>query len=213
MNRPIVLGILLFLVALGGILLVLHRRAPEGGGPSQQAPAQAPAPGKAAEEPATERRITGLLFFNARDSHQLAAENRYVPYRETLRDQAFEVVKALAHGSDDGLTATIPAGTQVRDLFIAGDGTAYVDFSPEIASRHAGGSLAELNTVYSVVNTLTLNFPQVKRVQILVDDHAVDTLTGHVDLSRPLRQDLSMVAGRPESPAPQDAPQPVPARS
>jgi germination protein M len=51
-----------------------------------------------------------------------------------------------------------------------------------------------MNTVFSIVDTLTLNFPEIKRVQILIEDQAVDTLNGHLDLSRPLRQDLSFVA-------------------
>jgi spore germination protein GerM len=101
-------------------------------------------------------------------------------------------MQEMARGSEKDLASTLPEGTQVRDLFITHDGTAYVDFSPELALKHVGGSLAEINTVYAIVNTLTLNFPQIKKVQILVDDHAVDTLTGHLDLSRPLRQDLSM---------------------
>ena len=36
------------------------------------------------------------------------------------------------------------------------------------------------------MNSLTANFPAVKRVQILVEDKPADTLAGHVDLSRPL---------------------------
>ncbi len=51
-----------------------------------------------------------------------------------------------------------------------------------------------MNTVFSIVDTLTLNFPEIKRVQILIEDQAVDTLNGHLDLSRPLRQDLSFVS-------------------
>ena len=65
-------------------------------------------------------------------------------------------------------------------------GVAYVDLSKEAAAGAAGGSEAELITVYSVVNSLTANFPAVKRVQILVEDKPAATLAGHVDLTRPL---------------------------
>ena len=57
-----------------------------------------------------------------------------------------------------------------------------------------GGSLSELLTVYSVVNSLVVNFPAVSRVQILVEDHMVTSLAGHVDLSRPLPADMTLVA-------------------
>lgn len=195
MNRPIVIGILLFAAALAGLLFLLKRPAaqmPQQNHPQAAAPAQHPP----TETAPSERRINVLLFFNESSSTMLTTEDRFVPFKETLRDQAFEVMKEMVKGSAHNLASTLPEGTQVRDLFITADGTAYVDFSPELASRHVGGSLAEINTVYAIVNTLTLNFPQIKRVQILVDDHAVDTLTGHLDLSHPLRQDLSIVRSR-----------------
>ena len=37
----------------------------------------------------------------------------------------------------------------------------------------------------SIVNTLT-DFPEVKKVQILIDGASVETLSGHLDLSEPL---------------------------
>lgn len=199
MNRPIVIGILLFVAALAGLLFLLKRPAAQL--PQQnQTQAAAPAQHTPTETAPSERRINVLLFFNESNSTMLTTEDRYVPFKETLRDQAFEVMKEMVKGPARNFASTLPEGTQVRDLFITADGTAYVDFSPELASNHVGGSLAEINTVYAIVNTLTLNFPQIKKVQILVDDHAVDTLTGHLDLSHPLRQDLSMVRSKEDEP-------------
>ncbi len=103
------------------------------------------------------------------------------------------MVHELTIGPHTDLVPTIPASAQLRDLFITKEGTAYVDFSEELKSQHTGGSTGEIATVYSIVNTLTLNFPQIKRVQILVNDQMVDTLAGHLDLSRPLSQDLTTI--------------------
>lgn len=64
------------------------------------------------------------------------------------------------------------------------------------------GAHAELLTVYAVVNTLAVNFPAVKRVQILVEGRPATTLMGHVDLSRPLGPDLSLLAPADLSEAP-----------
>jgi hypothetical protein len=64
-------------------------------------------------------------------------------------------------------------------------------------------------TVYSIVNSLTANFPAVKRVQILVEDKPVSTLSGHIDLSRPLLPDLTFVALATPSPSPDGSPAPV----
>jgi len=68
-----------------------------------------------------------------------------------------------------------------------------VDFSPEFASAHPGGSTTELLTVYTIVNALTTNLPVVTSVQLLVNGKELDTLAGHVDLRRPLTQNLAMV--------------------
>ena len=68
-----------------------------------------------------------------------------------------------------------------------------------------GGSEDELLTVYSVVNSLTANFPAVKRVQILVDDRQV------ADPGRPRGPDAAAaprhdLLRRPPSPPPVAAP-------
>ncbi len=50
--------------------------------------------------------------------------------------------------------------------------------SAPTSSKHPGGSLEELFTVYAIVNALTVNLPAIIGVQILVDGHEVDTLAG-----------------------------------
>jgi germination protein M len=202
MNRPIVVGIVLFLIIFGGLFYFLKHRS-AGSAPKNQPPAPANTVSKS-EVQENQRRINVKLYFAATNSPMLQAQDRFVPYHDNLHDQAFEVLKELVRGPTDGLIPTLPEGTEARDLFITKDGVAYADFSAALSANHKGGSLAEMNTVFSIVNTLTLNFPEIKRVQILIEDQAVDTLNGHLDLSRPLRQDLSFVAAaqrtKPEIP-------------
>jgi hypothetical protein len=81
----------------------------------------------------------------------------------------------------------------LRGLFMTAQGEAYVDLSREVASAHPGGTLNEILTVYTIVNALTANLPAVQSVQVLVDGKEVPTLAGHVDLGRPLVQNLSWV--------------------
>ncbi len=103
---------------------------------------------------------------------------------------------------------SIPADTKLRTLFITDTGEAYVDFSPELSSKHPGGSLSELLTVYAIVDTLTVNLPAIVRVQILVDGKEVDTLAGHVDLRRPLPKNLTWTRPPDEAP-PAPPPDPI----
>ena len=68
-----------------------------------------------------------------------------------------------------------------------------MDLSADARSRHTGGALDELFTVYTIVNALTVNLPAITRVQILIDGKEVDTLAGHVDLRHPLQKNLKWV--------------------
>jgi spore germination protein GerM len=185
MNKPILIGVSLFLIVLVSIVFVVRHRQIQSAKTVQSKTA---APAAPLEKPApTSRSIKVKLYFGNKNSTQLIPEDRSIVYQEDLRAQAREVLAELLAGPQTDLNPTIPANTQLRDLFITKDGIAYVDFSAELVNGHNGGSDGEINTVYSIVNTLTLNFPQIKKVQILVEDQVVQTLKGHLDLSRPLR--------------------------
>ena len=110
-----------------------------------------------------------------------------------LEWQARLIVEAQLRPAPAGMTSAIPAGTTMRALFLTGRGEAYVDLSREVVSGHAGGSLGEALTVFTIVNALTVNLPTVSAVQILVDGKAVDTLAGHIDLRHPLERSLKWV--------------------
>ena len=83
--------------------------------------------------------------------------------------------------------------TTLRALFMTERGDAFVDLSADVRTKHTGGALDELFTVYTIVNALTANLPAIKRVQILIDGKEVDTLAGHVDLRHPLQKNLKWV--------------------
>jgi germination protein M len=144
--------------------------------------------------PPVERQINVKLFFQAADRSGLVIEEREVALAPELSRQVRTVVEELSRGSRIGLQPTLPSATRVLDVFVSARGVAYVDLSKEVAQEHPGGSEAELITVYSVVNSLTANFPAIKRVQILVEDRPTPTLAGHVDLTRPLTPDLTFLA-------------------
>ena len=176
------------------------------------------AAGGAGEDEAArvERQINVKLFFQAADRPGLAIEERSVKFSTDLAGQVRAVVEELvrgpkARGSQIGLLPSLPAGTRVLEVFVTARGVAYVDLSKEARVVVPGGSEAELITVYSIVNSLTANFPALKRVQILVEDHQVATLAGHVDLTHPLHSDLTYLFGAVPSAAPPAPATPSPA--
>ena len=173
----------------------------------------AAAPAAEAEDPAApvEQKISVKLFFLAPDQPALLIEDREVAYSADLARQARTVVEELVKGPQKGLVGSLPPETKVIDTFVTSAGIAYVDLSKEASLKHPGGSRGELLSVYSVVNSLTANFPAVKRVQILVDDRQVPTLAGHVDLTHPLSSDMTFLVGSGPSPVPGMAPASPPA--
>jgi spore germination protein GerM len=196
----IVLGLLALLLGLAvaapRVVRFLTRPVP-----GAEEPGEAPKPvAESGEEGGAEaqRRIDVKLFFQSPGARGLVIEDRPVKYSEDLAQQLRFVVEALVEGSKTGMTPTMPPETKVLDIFVNEQGTAYVDLSGDIATRHTGGSDAELATVYSVVNSLTSNFPAVKRVQILLDDRPAATLAGHVSLTRPLYPDMTLLLITPE---------------
>jgi len=168
-------------------------------------------PGQEEAVAGAERTINVKLFFQATDRPGLVMEERTVPFSNDLGTQLKAVVGELVRGSKSGLVATLPAETKVLDVFVTPRGIAYVDLSKE-ASQGTSGSHDELLSVYSIVNSLTVNFPAVRRVQILLDDRPTDTLAGHVDLSHPLTADMTLLTAATAAPAaPAGSPAPVPA--
>jgi spore germination protein GerM len=71
-------------------------------------------------------------------------------------------------------------------LELGEDGVAKINFNRALSKDHPGGSSAEMMTLYSIVNSLTLNFSQIKRVQILIEGKAVETIAGHLSLGQPV---------------------------
>ena len=139
------------------------------------------------------RKIKARLFYVADDGTRLTSVERDVAYGEGAVEQAREIIAAQIAPVAEPLVSAIPPGTTLRAVFITETGEAYVDLSREARTAHPGGTVNELLTVYTIVNALTANLPAVTAVQMLVDGKEVDTLSGHVDLRRPLAKNLAWV--------------------
>lgn len=153
----------------------------------------------AATGPADARKIRARVFYVATDGEHLSAVEQEVPLGDGTSEQATRIVEAMLATPPAPYISPIPAGTKLKTIFLTPKGEAYVDLSSEVQKNHPGGTTNELLTVYALVDTLTVNLPAITGVQILVDGKEVDTLAGHLDLRRPLEQDLTY-ANRQSSP-------------
>lgn len=134
-----------------------------------------------------------VLFFQESESEYLGPERRKIFLTNSLTDQAKQIVIELINGPQNpDLLPTLPRETQVRGLYLDRSGTAYVDLSGEVESLHPGGTAEEIGTIFSLVNSLTYNLPDIRRVHLLVEGEERETLK-HLDLRRDYRQDLSIV--------------------
>jgi hypothetical protein len=78
-----------------------------------------------------------------------------------------------------------PADTVVRGTYLLPGGTVVVDLGGSTLTQGWGtGSHQELMAVQSLVQTLSANFADARRVRIVVNGTAAETLAGHVSLSR-----------------------------
>ncbi len=191
---------LMMAVAMTAPRWVAALRAPAGDGEETAAEPGARVAREQTDKEAA-RHIHVRLYFEAAAAEGLLSEEREIPFSSDLAVQLRAVVDELAKGPvSPSLRPTLPPGTRVLEVFVREGGVAYVDLSSEVASGLAGGSGPELLAVYSVVNTIVANFPATSRVRILVDDQAMPSLAGHVDLAHPLLPDMSLLAVPAASP-------------
>jgi spore germination protein GerM len=127
-----------------------------------------------------------VLYFSDSEGEYLVGEKREISKKNEVRDEAKEAILELIEGPKGKLVPTLPPRTKLLTLQINDAGLAKVNFSPALSKDHPGGSSGEMMTIYSIVNSLSLNFPQIKKVQILIDGKAVETITGHLSLKQPV---------------------------
>ena len=139
------------------------------------------------------RKIKARLFYVSEDGTRLTGVEREIAYGEGPLEQAREIISAQIAPVTEPLVSAVPPGTKLRALFMTEGGDAYIDLSREVTAAHTGGTLDETLTVYTIVNALTANLPAITSVQLLVEGKEVDTLSGHVDLRRPLSKNLAWV--------------------
>ena len=135
------------------------------------------------------------LYYISEDGSALVKHEVEVSKTETLLAQARIVAEQQLQQPEAPLLTPFPDGTKLRAFYLAPNGDAFVELSQEVSLAHPGGSLDEIFTVYSLVNSLTGNFPDIHAVQILIEGKEVDTLAGHVDLRRPLGLNMKWVSG------------------
>ena len=135
--------------------------------------------------------VVVTLFFASPDGDRLVREGREADIEESAEESIESVVDELIRGPLGSLAPTLPPGAKVLGVNLKGE-VAEIDFGPELLEGIPAGSSAEMLAVYSIVDTVATDFPQVKAVQFLVGGAVPQTLKGHLDLREPLVPDFDL---------------------
>ena len=133
------------------------------------------------------------LYYADPNSEKLAAEQRTIPRSRELKQTIATTMREFMKGPEGDLIHTIPSNTALRGIRIDSEGVVWVDFSSHLSQSHPGGSSAEIMTVYAIVNSILLNFNEVKKVRIVIEGKSVDTLAGHINCSESFVADRSFI--------------------
>jgi hypothetical protein len=177
--RTLQIAVVLLVVAVFGMgLYVLHlkqRTEQMEAEHAAQRPLAPPVHGPAA-------RINIYFADDASASLKSRALDTPLPANRAERDR--ELLRAvLAVYQEHNPPHDTGAGADVRAVYLIGNDTAIIDMSPQFATEHPSGVLAESLTVASLVQTLAANSPGLQRVKFLVDGRERETLAGHADLA------------------------------
>jgi len=165
--------------------------------PGAGEPVSPPVPDESIVEESTVtplKRHTVEIYFPSVRGNGLIGEYREIFETITPGDRAKQIVADLIAGpsTSEALDA-VPPGTVLRQAYMLDNGVVYLDFSPDLTERIGGGSMGEILTVYSIVDSVVANVAEIKKVGILVNGEPVETLNGHLDLRYPLPPNRSLI--------------------
>jgi Sporulation and spore germination len=124
------------------------------------------------------------LFVAHDEDGTLRAEAAQIPLPSGRQQRSEELLRALLSlYLDKSSPHSLPAGSDVRSVYLVSPGLAVIDLNAAVADGHRSGVLVEELTVTSLIRTISFNTPDVLKVKILIDGKERDTLAGHADLS------------------------------
>jgi hypothetical protein len=175
-SRQIQLALAGLLVAVVGMgfyaYRLMHRNVPD---PATQSRSIAP--------PVSGPQASALLLLasDKRDGLQRRNVEAALPQDPSLR--AREIIRLLlAAYTAEGSEHPLPRSADVREVFFVSDDLVVLDMNAAFADAYPSNPRAEQLTLNSMVQTLAANFPNIRRVKILVEGREREKLAGNTDL-------------------------------
>jgi len=131
------------------------------------------------------------LFFLSEASPYLQPVFREIEV-PVIREELYRKFVTLLLAGDGTHITPVPGGVQLRSLhYLGSQGMLLLDFSEPLSSAFPGGTTAELEFIYFMVDNVCYNFREIKKVKFLIGGNESKTLAGHIDLERPFFPDFA----------------------
>jgi hypothetical protein len=125
-----------------------------------------------------------VLFIAHDEDGTLRGESAQIPMPSGRQQRAEELLRALlSRYLDKDSPHQLGPGSDIRSVYLVDPGVAVIDLNSAFADTHRSGVLVEQLTVASLIQTISVNTPNLLKVKILVDGKDRETLAGHADLS------------------------------
>ena len=148
------------------------------------------------QQEVTDGPTTPVKLYFAGSDRQLYSEQREIPVQDNLVSHLQRVLEELLVGpAKEDLLPVLPPEISLGWVYLNEAGVVYVDleFTGE-GDFPAWGSRHEMLAVFSVVNSLFANTPEIDSVVLLRNGQQQQTFAGHLDTSRPLFANSQLVA-------------------
>ena len=135
------------------------------------------------------------LFFLSETSPYLRPVYREIEVPE-IREELYRKFVSLLLAGDSGHITPVPDGVQLRSLhYLVAPQMLLLDFSESLGSAFPGGTTAELEFIYFMVDNICYNFREIKKIKFLIGGNESKSLAGHIDLEKPFFPNFDWLQG------------------
>lgn len=123
-----------------------------------------------------------LYYADIKNGHLKAVARQFDPGLDAHKLGRTVLEALLEDPPAQGLLRVFPEDTRVNALFITESGNAFLDLSFSRQRLEPTDTMTEYLSIYSLVNTLAVNIPDIKQVKILLNGEEGASLGGHISL-------------------------------
>ena len=157
--------------------------------PEKKTEVEKPAKPAEPEKTVPEKKVQSAevkIYYPDESGTKLVAVEKKIKFVDESEKYSATLSELMQKPKEKNLTTVFPSHAKVKSVTRDGD-TAIVDFDSSVVKGFVGGSTGEEFLVNSVVDTLT-EFSEIKQVKFLIDGQEIETLSGHMDLSEPIKR-------------------------